>query len=316
MISTIAIENFKGVKRKEFVFNRVSVVVDGKGVDAFLVFESLWLLDRLARGMVAASAPYGWIGESNPTFLKVGISNVQAGEIFYEVVLQRFGLTTAILFEKLYSKDAVFLIREQQSYSLGNKAQMFNVDNSQAALSVAMPFLGLDPIAAARGELTQLVLAMPNPVRMESAMHFGLLDRDVVFQYLASQIVGQQQTHPIIYGVMMVSLKELDSDIAGFSVETNSFNATYLAVRYANRYENRAVPFELVRQNEKMLIFAAFIRAVNEYVSPIMVVWHSPLNWLGQKEGDHVVKMLAKSFSEQGQLIMLSREYDVLRGVK
>lgn len=115
---------------------------------------------------------------------------------------------------------------------------------------------------------------------------------------------------------MMVSLKELDSDIAGFSVETNSFNATYLAVRYTNRYENRAVPFELVGQNEKMLIFAAFVRAVNEYVSPITVVWHSPLNWLGQKEGGRVVKMLAKSFSEQGQLIMLSREYDVLKGVK
>ena len=114
----------------------------------------------------------------------------------------------------------------------------------------------------------------------------------------------------------MVSLKELGSDITGFSVEANSFNATYLAVRYANRYENRVVPFELVGQNEKMLIFAAFIRAVNEYVTPITVVWHSPLNWLGQKEGDRVVKMLAKSFSAQGQLIMLSREYEMLRGVK
>ena len=161
-----------------------------------------------------------------------------------------------------------------------------------------------------------MVLAIPNPIQMESVIRYGLLDRDVVFQYLASQIVGQQQMHPIIYGVMMVSLRELGSDIAGFSVETNSFNATYLAVRYTNRYENRAVPFELVEQNEKMLIFAAFVRAVNEYVSPITVVWHSPLNWLGQKEGDRVIKMLAKSFSEQGQLIMLSREHDVLKGVK
>lgn len=316
MISTISIENFKGIKSQEFAFSRVSAVVDGKGVDAFLVIESLWLLDRLARGMVAASAPYRWIGESNPTSLKVGMSNAQAGEIFYEVVLQQFGLTTAILSEKLYSKDAVFLVRARQSYSLGDDAQHFDIDNSQAALSVAMPFLGLDPITAARGELIQSVLAIPNPFQMESAIKYGLLDRDVVFQYLASQIVGQQQTHPIIYGVMMVSLKELGSDITGFSVETNSFNATYLAVRFANRYEKRAVPFELVGQNEKMLIFAAFIRAVNEYVNPITVVWHSPLNWLGQKEGGNVVKMLAKSFSAQGQLIMLSREYDILRGVE
>ena len=29
MITTITVENFKGVKRHEFVFNRVSAVVDG-----------------------------------------------------------------------------------------------------------------------------------------------------------------------------------------------------------------------------------------------------------------------------------------------
>jgi len=316
MISALTVKNFNGVDHQKFAFKRVSAVVDGIDVDAFLVFDSLWLLDRLARGMVAASAPYGWIGESNPTFLKVEMSNSQVGEIFYEVVLQRFGLTTSILSEKLYSENAVFLVRTRKTCSLGDNAQHFDIDSSQAALSVAMPFGGLDPITAAKGELTQLVLAIPNPVQMDSAIKYGLLDRDVVFRYLASHIVGQQQTHPIIYGVMMVSLKELGSDVTGFSVETNSFNATYLAVRYANRYKNRAVPFELIGQNEKMLIFAAFIRAVNEYVSPITVVWHSPLNWLGQKESGSVIKMLAKSFAAQGQLIMLSREYEMLRGVK
>jgi len=316
MISTITVENFKGVRHQEFVFDRVSAVVDGNGVDAFLIIESLWLLDRLARGMVAASAPYGWIGESNPTSLKLSIASAQADEIFYEVVLQRFGLITAILSEKLYSQDAVFMVRDGQSYSLSDKVKRFEVDNSQAALSVAMPFLGLDPITVIRGELVQSFLAIPNPVKMVSAIKFGLLDRDVVFQYLASLIVGQQQTHPILYGVMMVSLKELGSNIDGFAIETNSLNATYLAVRYANRYENGTVPFELVEQNEKILIFAAYIKAVNEYVNPITVVWHSPLNWLGQREGGNVVKMLAKSFSAQGQLIMLSREYDILRGVK
>ena len=81
MITTITIENFKGVKRQEFVFNRVSAVVDRVGVDAFLLFDALWLLDRLVRGMVAASAPYGWIGESHPTSIKVTINNVQTGEV-------------------------------------------------------------------------------------------------------------------------------------------------------------------------------------------------------------------------------------------
>ena len=316
MITVITVENFKGVKRQEFVFNRVSAVVDGDGVDAFLVGDALWLLDRLARGMVAASAPYGWIGESNPTSLKVTINNVQTGEVSYEIVLQRFGLITVILSEKVYFKGTAFLARDRQSYSLGDQAQRFEIDSSQVALSVAMPFSGMDPITAIRDELTQVWLAVPDPVHMDSAIKYGLLDCDVVFQHLASYIVRQQQAHPMIYGVMMVSLKELGSSITGLSVETNSFNAYYLAVRYANRYDGGVVPFELVEQNEKILILAAFVCAVNEYVNPITVVWHSPLNWLGQKEGENVVKMLAKSFSMRGQLIMLSREHAVLRGVK
>lgn len=316
MITAITVENFKGVKHQEFVFNRISAVVDRVGVDAFLLFDALWLLDRLVRGMVAASAPYGWIGESHPTSIKVTINNVQAGEVSYEIVLQRFGLITAILSEKVYFKDIAFLIRDRQSYSLGDQAQSFGIDSSQAALSVAIPFPGLDPITAIRGELTQAWLAVPNPVQMDSAIKYGLLDRDFVFQYLASHIVSWQQAHPIIYGVMMASLNELGSSITGMSVETNSFDAQYLAVRYADRYDGGIVPFELVEQNEKILIFAAFVRAVNEYVNPITVVWHSPLNWLGQKEGESVVNMLAKSFSTQGQLIMLSREHSVLRGVK
>ena len=316
MITAITVENFKGVKHQEFVFNRVSAVVDGAGVDAFQVVEALWLLDRLARGMVAASAPYGWIGESNPTSLKVTINNVQTGEVSYEIVLQRFGLTTVILSEKVYFKGAEFLARDRQSYSLGDQVQRFEIDSSQAALSVAMPFSGMDPMSAIRDELTQAWLAVPNPVQMDSAIKYGLLDRDFVFQYLASHIVSWQQAHPIIYGVMMASLNELGSSITGMSVETNSFDAQYLAVRYADRYDGGIVPFELVEQNEKILIFAAFVRAVNEYVNPITVVWHSPLNWLGQKEGESVVNMLAKSFSTQGQLIMLSREHSVLRGVK
>lgn len=316
MITVITVENFKGVKRQEFVFDRVSAVVDRVGVDAFLLFDALWLLDRLVRGMVAASAPHGWIGESNPTSLKVTINNVPTGEVSYEIVLQRFGLITVILSEKVHFKDAAFLVRDRQSYSLNDRAQRFAIDNAQAALSVAMPFSGMDPITAIRDELTQVWLAVPDPVQMDSAVKYGLLDRDVVFQHLASYIVSQQQVHPMIYGVMMVTLKELGSSITGLSVETNSFNAHYLAVRYANRYDGSAVPFELVEQNEKILIFAAFIRSVNDYVNPITVVWHSPLNWLGQKEGGNVVKMLAKSFSMQGQLIILSREHAVLRGVK
>lgn len=316
MITAITLENFKGGQRQKFVFNRVSAVVDGAGVNAFLIIEALWLLDRLVRGMVASSAPYGWIGESKPTSLKVKIANEQTGEVIYEIVLQRFGLTTAILSEKLYFKDVVFLVRDRQSYSLGDQAQRFEIDSSQAALSVAMPFPGLDPITAIRGELTQTWLVVPNPVQMDSAVKYEPLGRDVVFQHLASYIVSQQQAHPIIYGVMMVSLKELGSSIIGLSVETNSFNAQYLAVRYADRYDGGVVPFELVELSEKILIFAAFVRAVNEYVNPITVVWHSPLNWLGQKEGENVVNMLAKSFSMQGQLIMLSREHAVLRGVK
>ena len=316
MITAITVENFKGVKHQEFVFNRVFAVEARVGVDAFLVFDELWLLDRLARGMVAASAPYGWIGESKPTSLKVMINNVPTGEVSYEIVLQRFGLITVILSEKVYFKDVGFLVRDRQSYSLGNQERQFEIDSSQAALSVAMPFSGLDPISAIRDELTQAWLAVPNPVQMDSAVKYGLLDRDVVLQYLASHIVRWQQAHPIIYGVMMASLNELGSSITGMSVETNSFDAQYLAVRYVNRYDGGVVPFELVEQNEKILIFAAFVRAVNEYVNPITVVWHSPLNWLGQKEGGNVVKMLAKSFSMQGQLIMLSREHAVLRGVK
>ena len=316
MISSIRVENFKGVKYQVYCFNRVSVVVDGYGVDCFLVIECLWLLDRLARGMVTASAPYGWISESNLTSLKLRITNEQLGKVCYEIGLQRFGLITKVLSEKLYSKDSIFLMRDRQGYSFGNKSQRFKIDSSQAALSVAMQFLGLDPITAIRSELTQSLLVVPNPLQMDSVIKYGLLDRDVVLRYLASHIVSQQQTHPIIYGVMMELLKELGSKITGFSVETNSLNVTYLAARYARRFDNGSVPLELVGENEKMLIFATFICAVNEYVNPITVVWHSPLNWLGQQEGGEVVKMLVKSFSVRGQLILLSRENDVLRGVK
>lgn len=316
MITAITVENFKGVKRQEFVFNRVSAVEDGAGGDAFLVFDALWLLDRLARGMVAASAPYGWIGELNPTSLKVTVSNVQIGEVSYEIVLLRFGLISVILSEEVRFNDTAYLVRDRQSYALSNQAQRFAIDNAQAALSVAMPFSGMDPITAIRDELTQVWLAVPDPVQMDSAVKYGLLDRDVMSRHLASYIVSQQQVYPMIYGVMMVTLKELGSSITGLSVEINSLNMHYLAVRYANRYGGGIVPFELVEQNEKILVFAAFVRAVNEYVNPITVVWHSPLNWLGQKEGENVVKMLAKSFSMQGQLIVLSRKHAVLRGVK
>ena len=41
MITAITVENFKGVKRRGFVFNRVSAVVDGDGVDIFLVIDAL-----------------------------------------------------------------------------------------------------------------------------------------------------------------------------------------------------------------------------------------------------------------------------------
>ena len=316
MISTITVENFNGVKHQEFVFGRVSVVLDGNGVVAPIVFNSLWLLDRLARGMAAARAPYGMICESQPTFIRLGIVNEQSGEIFYEVALQRFGLITTILSEKLYSNDAVLLTRERQSYSLCNSAHRFPIDNSQAALAVAMPFFGKDPITAFRSELTQSWLIMPNLVQMVSTVQFGQLERDIWFQHLPSYIVSQQQAHPIIYGVMMETLRELGSTITGLAVETNSFNAMYLAVQRENRYENKGVPFEFVAQNEKTLILAAFVRAVNECVNPITAVWHSPLNWLGEKEGGKVVKMLARSFAAQGQLIVLSREYDILRGVE
>lgn len=316
MISAITVKNFNGVKHQEFSFKNVSVVLDGDGVGSFLSFNALLLLDRLARGMLAVSAPYGLICDSSPTYIKLRIFNAQFGEFVYEVTLQRFGLTTLIKSEKMHSADSVLLIRNQQYYSCGNNSQRFLIDSTQSALAVTMPFLGMDPIAALRSELTQAWLVMPNLAQMVSAIHFRQMDRDIGLLYLASYIVNQQQTHPVIYGAMMETLRRLGSDITGFGVEANSLNPMYLAVQRGNRYENRRMPFELVANNEKVLIFAAFIRAVNEYVNPITVVWHSPLNWLGQKEGDSVIKMLAKSFSMKGQLIMLSREYDHLRGVK
>ena len=106
---------------------------------------------------------------------------------------------------------------------------------------------------------------------------------------------------------MMGNLQQLQpTGITGFSAKVGADGKPRLIVHHRNDLDPEGVPFGSLDNSEKMLFLAAFICAVNENTVPLSVVWDSPTNWLGERGGAAVVKMLRRSFALRGQLVMLA----------
>lgn len=304
MISRIVIENFNGVPLKELVFQSgVFAAYGAFGPDRTCMFDVLHLLMSIARGVATPAISYGMLSDVVDARITVYIKTTRYGEIVYSCCMRQRGMAHHISSEELVCRGETFLERTNDAYWLNGNQRRFGIDGAAYALGTAMPFLLDDPVSAMKNELSKVLTISPDPLHMASFLVADMMPQfDVGLINLASYIVHRQQANPVIYGAMMDRIRAMMPAFSGFSVEQNSLGRQYLAVHHSYGWGPRGIPFELVDRSEKMLVLAAFIGTVNEYVEPLCVAWDSPLNWFGVRDGQRVFEMLLRSFLGRGQL--------------
>ena len=271
------------------------------------LFDAFVLLSWAMHGVSAASIPYSWIAEDADAKISLAISSAAYGELCYDITLRRAGLTTIVESEALHSNGRTFLSRRGSEYSIGERSSRCHVNPGSFVLFVATPFLQDDPVSDVRRQIQQLWVMMPDPNKMVSDVQNEQLPGiDIPMLRLATYIVLRQQSQPALYAAMIALTKETCQRMAGLSLERDTLGGRYLAVHYHDERDMRGIPFEYINPTEKMLLLSAFLRAVNEFVEPISVVWNYPENWLPGKAADMVLDGMRKSFATRGQLVLLS----------
>lgn len=316
MISRIVIENFNGVLRRELAFNSgFSAVYGAFGPERTCLFDVLHLLMSIARGVTAPAISYGMLSDAVDARIAVWIETARHGGIVYSCCMRQSGMAPCISSEELVCRGETLLERTNDAYWLNGNLQRFSIDGGAFALGTAMPFLFDDPVSGMKNELSRVLTISPDPLHMTSFLVADMMPQfDVGLINLASYIVHRQQANPVIYGAMMERIRAMLPDFSGFSVEQNSLGGQYLAVHHNYGGHSRGSPFELVDRSEKMLVLAAFLGAVNEYVEPLCVAWDSPLNWLGAQDGRRVLEMLRRSFGGRGQFFAVMQGDDSQKG--
>lgn len=306
MLKYIAIRNFKGVRDVRVELGGFRLVVGGLGGGKSSVSAALCYLSMLARGAGAAVAKYGWLNDRFVSELSVSIDTPTCGEVAYTLRVRRNGIQTWIEQEELVQGDKIWLRRENRRIVLSDGCT-YDVAGGLSALSsvVAVPFGS--PIQDVRSCLQGIWILAPHPDEMVSEIDNSIADIDTSCRYLAQYVVARQRQQPAVYGLLLAYLRELGSDISAFSLQSNMFNRQYLVVRRAGSlFPPNGMPFECLSEGEKILVLVALLRAVNEHIAPVCCVWDNPLRDLGGREGLAVLKMLQSSFSQKGDLLILS----------
>ena len=310
MLTSLKLENFKIGEQHSFAFDRISVLEGDIGASKALALDAFRLLLMAFRNADTESFPSSWIAETRPTSLSVSVANFDYPELTYAVTMQRVGNETQILDEKVSAGEREMLTRSGGYYHVGAPTRdKCRIDPTQLAIYKAVSQLPQDdPVLDVKNELQEMWLVSPDAFRMDSGISGGISSpADITFAQLATYIAFRTKASEAVRLSMMDYLHQLRAaEITGFSARLGPDGKPCLFVRHRNDLDMSGVPFGSLDNSEKMLFLAAFVCAVNENSVPLSVVWDSPTNWLGERGASAVLKMLRRSFSRRGQLVMLS----------
>ena len=311
MVTSLKLKNFKIGERRSFSFDdRISVVEGDVGASRALALDAFRLLLMAFRNSDSGVFPSAWIAGSNPTSLSVSVANYDYPELTYAVTMQRVGDKTQILTEKVSAGEKEMLTRSGGYYHVGPPTRdRLRISDTQLAIYEAVGQVpDDDPVWDVKKELQEMWLVAPDAFRMGSGIVGGpASNADTTFAQLATYIAFRTKLSEAVRLSMMDYLHQHRSaGITGFSVQLGLDGKPCLFVKHRNDLNLTGVPFGSLDNSEKMLFLAAFVCAVNENAVPLSVVWDSPTNWLGSRGGSAVIKMLRRSFSRRGQLVLLS----------
>lgn len=305
MISRISIRNFKGLSELSLDFDRFSLIQRESGWGKTSVFDALMMLHMFACGADASVAKYAWWSSRIPTEIEIHLSDATFGNLRYAIQVVQDGVFTRVVGETIEHNGNQSLIREGDRYQYMNSPP-FPIAKS----SFALPLIVTSPFGDAtqnlRNVLQSLWMLSPSPDAMLSNVGAPLPTIDVQCSRLARYIVDRQREQPMLYGLLMAYLRELDLDVAALNVQEDNFGIPYLSYRKNSFVQGRYLPFECLSQTEKILFLVCFIRAVNEHIRPITCVWDNPFNWLSDVYAERVRGTLERSFSKQGQALLFS----------
>lgn len=305
MISRIGIKNFKGVSELSLDFDRFSLVQRESGWGKTSVFDALMMLHMFSCGADASVAKYAWWSSRVPTEIEIHLSDETFGNLRYAIQVVQDGIFTRVVGETIEHNGIQSLIREGDHYQYMNSPP-FQISNSGFALPIIVTSSFGDATQNLRHVLQSLWLLSPAPDAMLSNVGAPLPTIDIQCSRLARYIVDHQREQPMLYGLLMAYLRDLDLDVAALNVQEDNFGIPYLSYRKKSFALGRYLPFESLSQTEKILFLVCFIRAVNEHIRPITCVWDNPFNWLGDAHAERVRGVLEKSFSKQGQALLFS----------
>lgn len=310
MVTSLKLQNFKIGERRSFAFERISVLEGGIGATKALALDAFRLLLMALRNADTEDFPDTWIAETQPTRLSVSVANYDYPELTYSVTMQRVGKETQILDEKVSAGEKEMLTRGGGYYHVGPPTRdKCPIDGTRLAIYDAVRYLPEgDPVWDVRNELQEMWLVAPDAFRMGSGIVGGVISTaDITFAQLATYIAFRTKTSEAVRLSMLEYLRQLrTAEITGFSARLDAEGKPSLFVKHRNDLDFTGVPFGSLDNSEKMLFLAAFVCAVNEHSVPLSVVWDSPTNWLGERGGTAVVRMLRRSFARRGQLVMLT----------
>lgn len=313
MVKSLELVDFKVGGKNSFSFeNRVSVLDCGIGASRTLAFDALRLLFKATRERDASCFPEEWIGRCAPARISVSLATFEHPDLSYSVEMVRGADGTRILSERVSAGEEDALVRSGGFYRAGARSRGRRPvgDGCFSIAEAAKDLPASNPLNRLRSEMRDLWLVAPDAYRMGSCISqdaSGAAD-DSAFARLAAYIALRAGSDPKVRDSMTAFLGRLGSaGITGMSVKPGAGDAgASLFVRHRNDLDEAGVPFGSLDNSEKMLFLAAFVCSVNESSSPLSVVWDSPSNWLGDRGGEIVVKMLRRSFARRGQLVMIA----------
>jgi len=306
--TSLRLENFKQTGAREIRLDRVSVVEGGAGLARSQVLDAMWLLRSIAEGRDTSAAPAAWFGADWPTAISVTFNTQKDGELRYSVMLQRIGEERVrVTDERLESASGTLLLRHRHSYSLDATCGRYGIGSQEFALHNATSLLdGADSAHELVKWLRNIWVLNPNPSAMRGLIgHSTVNAGDAGFANLATCIV-MQQLKPEVVSAMTETVCSLSPEVRRYSVERNEEGRPYLAVYRSSDLDGKGTSFGNLENAEKMSFLMAFVCAMNEHSEPMPVAWDSPLNWFGARERENVSKLLRRSFSRRGQLVMLA----------